>query len=220
MASRRLALSAALRGQRACAAPAARMPRAATFGIASAGAGALRTATRTKLAARPARGAGAVGVGVRWESNETPDDRKTWSFEEIQALTRTPNPAPSPHDKLAEQRQQQSQPQPPSRPPRKHPLLIDVREPSELAETGRIPSSINVPVASAPDAFHVAADEFEARYGVPRPDPAADELVFYCKAGVRSRAAATLARQAGFRRVGEYPGSWLDWVRRGGEVKR
>lgn len=44
------------------------------------------------------------------------------------------------------------------------------------------------------------------------------EVVFYCKSGVRSRAAAELARQAGYECVGEYPGSWLDWVKKGGEV--
>ncbi len=43
------------------------------------------------------------------------------------------------------------------------------------------------------------------------------EVVFYCRAGVRSRAAAELARQAGWEKVGEYSGSWLDWEKRGGE---
>jgi rhodanese-related sulfurtransferase len=44
--------------------------------------------------------------------------------------------------------------------------------------------------------------------------------VFYCKAGVRSRAEAQLARQAGWVRTGEYAGSWLDWEKRGGEVEK
>lgn len=47
--------------------------------------------------------------------------------------------------------------------------------------------------------------------------------MFYCKAGVRSRAAAKLALQAagGFGgRVGEFPGSWGEWSGRGGEVER
>ncbi len=51
-----------------------------------------------------------------------------------------------------------------------------------------------------------------------RPDKAA-EVVFYCKAGVRSRAAAGLAREAGWTSVGEYPGSWMDWSERGGKVQ-
>jgi len=40
--------------------------------------------------------------------------------------------------------------------------------------------------------------------------------VFYCKAGVRSRFAAELAKRAGYTVVGEYRGSWSDWVKRGG----
>lgn len=42
------------------------------------------------------------------------------------------------------------------------------------------------------------------------------EVVFYCKAGVRSRFAAETARRAGFAAVGEYRGSWIDWVGKGG----
>jgi len=37
---------------------------------------------------------------------------------------------------------------------------------------------------------------------------------------VRSRAAAQLARQAGWEKTGEYPGSWLDWAGKGGAVER
>lgn len=76
-----------------------------------------------------------------------------------------------------------------------------------------------MPITSAPDSFHITADEFEDRFGFPRP-PKDSEVVFYCKAGVRSRAAAGLARDAGWTRVGEYPGSWLDWAGKGGDVQR
>lgn len=41
--------------------------------------------------------------------------------------------------------------------------------------------------------------------------------MFFCRAGVRSRAAAELAKTAGWEKVGEYPGSWLDWEKMGGE---
>ena len=99
-------------------------------------------------------------------------------------------------------------------------LIIDVREPAELEASGRIPGAVNIPIKSSPDAFFLAEGEFEDRFGFER--PARDrELVFYCKAGVRSRAAAALARDAGWNAVvGEYPGSWVDWVARGGKVER
>ncbi|KAH9908599.1 Rhodanese-like domain-containing protein [Xylariomycetidae sp. FL2044] len=132
--------------------------------------------------------------GVRWKSEDSDAGSKIWSFDEIQHLTSNPTA-------------------------RAEITLIDTREPSELASEGRIPGALNVPVASQPDSFVVPADEFEDRYGFERPPPDR-ELVFYCKAGVRSRAAAGIAREAGWKRVGEYPGSWVDWVGKGGAVER
>jgi len=98
-------------------------------------------------------------------------------------------------------------------------IIVDVREPAELAETGRIPGAVNIPIKTAPDSFHIAADEFEDRFGYPRPPKDAD-VIFYCRSGVRSRAAAGLAKEAGWSRVAEYPGSWLDWSAKGGKVER
>ena len=99
------------------------------------------------------------------------------------------------------------------------PIRTDAREPGELEQTGRIPGSINVPITSSPDSFHIKDEDFEDRFGFPRPDKDA-EVVFYCKAGVRSRAAAGLARDAGWTNVAEYPGSWVDWVGKGGKIQR
>ncbi|KEF57819.1 uncharacterized protein A1O9_05739 [Exophiala aquamarina CBS 119918] len=105
--------------------------------------------------------------------------------------------------------------------PETHRILIDVREPGELQSTGRIPGAQNLPISSAADGFFLPADEFEERFGFPKPNAAADEVIFYCKAGVRSRAAVALAQQAGFAKsVGEFPGSWLEWAQRGGHVQR
>ncbi|KAK7957129.1 thiosulfate sulfurtransferase-like protein [Apiospora aurea] len=98
--------------------------------------------------------------------------------------------------------------------------LIDVREPSELASTGRIPGALNIPITTSPDSFHISAEEFEDRFGFARPQPQEDEVVFYCKAGVRSRAAAGIAREAGWKKVGEYPGSWVEWSGKGGKIER
>jgi len=94
-------------------------------------------------------------------------------------------------------------------------ILIDTREPSELQATGTIPGSLNIPITSKPDSWFISAEEFEDRFGFERPGKE-QEVVFYCRSGVRSRAAAELARQAGWEKVVEYPGSWLDWEKRGG----
>lgn len=65
-------------------------------------------------------------------------------------------------------------------------------------------------------------EDFETKFGFPRPSEK-DEVIFYCKAGVRSRQAALLAGQArpAFGgKVGNYNGSWLDWEKNGGKAER
>ncbi|KAI1265773.1 Rhodanese-like domain-containing protein [Xylariaceae sp. FL1019] len=96
--------------------------------------------------------------------------------------------------------------------------IIDVREPGELKQTGHIPKAVNIPITTYPDSFHITPEDFEDRFGFTRPGPE-DEVVFYCKAGVRSRAAAGIAREAGWKNVGEYPGSWVEWAGKGGDIE-
>ncbi|KHN97883.1 Rhodanese domain protein [Metarhizium album ARSEF 1941] len=98
-------------------------------------------------------------------------------------------------------------------------VIVDVREPLELQTTGKIPGAINIPVTSALQSFHVSDADFEDMHGFERPSRDAT-LLFYCKAGVRAKSAAGLAKLAGWENVGEYPGSWLDWEARKGPVER
>jgi rhodanese-related sulfurtransferase len=75
-------------------------------------------------------------------------------------------------------------------------LLIDVREPHEF-EKNTIPTAMNIPVTSHPDALLLSEEEFMDEFGFAKP-PLNKEMVFFCKAGVRSSAAAGIARQAGY----------------------
>ncbi|KAL2871077.1 rhodanese-like domain-containing protein [Aspergillus lucknowensis] len=151
-------------------------------------------------------------VSFRWnsEKSDTPTFRQ-WVFEDINALLPSANPSTPPST------------------PQKNLILVDVREPAELSSTGVIPSAVAVPLASQPDALFLTPDEFETRFGYPKPGVEADgatkdgtDIVFYCKAGVRARAAAQLAVQAGYDadRIGVYDGSWLDWAQNGGRVEK
>ncbi|SMR62724.1 unnamed protein product [Zymoseptoria tritici ST99CH_3D1] len=81
---------------------------------------------------------------------------------------------------------------------------------------GYIPTAINLPIKSQPDALFLPAEEFLDRFGFEKPQ-AEQEVVFYCKSGVRSQAAASLARQVGYKQVSEYRGSWMDWEKNGGQ---
>ncbi|KAF5582118.1 heat shock 67B2 [Fusarium pseudoanthophilum] len=92
-------------------------------------------------------------------------------------------------------------------------------EPVELFETGKIPGAINIPITSAAQSFHISDEDFEDMYGFQRPAKN-KELVFYCKAGVRARAAAQLAHHAGWDKIGDYAGSWLDWEAQKGPVEK
>ncbi|PHH52645.1 Thiosulfate sulfurtransferase RDL1, mitochondrial [Ceratocystis fimbriata CBS 114723] len=95
-------------------------------------------------------------------------------------------------------------------------IIVDARERGELVQTGTIPSAVNIPIASSPDSFQIHNEDFEDRFGFERPEK--DKiLLFFCKAGVRSHAAAKLARDAGWK-TAEYPGSWVDWVAKGGDI--
>lgn len=94
----------------------------------------------------------------------------------------------------------------------------DVREPSEYS-AGYIPTALNIPVKSSPDALFLPDEEFEDRFGFEKPGTD-KEVVFYCRSGVRSSAAAQLAQQQGYTNVSEYRGSWLDWEKQGGEAMK
>ncbi|KAL4950473.1 Rhodanese-like protein [Aspergillus filifer] len=133
---------------------------------------------------------------------------KQWVFNDINALLPTSEGASPPSS------------------PQKSLILVDVREPAEMKVTGVIPSAVAVPLASQGDALFLTPEEFETRFGYPKPGAGADDkgrdIVFYCKAGVRARAAAQMAVQAGYdaERIGVYEGSWLDWAGNGGRVEK
>ncbi|WFD26889.1 hypothetical protein MNAN1_001878 [Malassezia nana] len=79
--------------------------------------------------------------------------------------------------------------------------LIDVREPSEVAQ-GMIPAAVNVPLSEFAGAFHPNsyaenATDFERKFSFPRPS-FDDPVVFYCRSGRRSQQALETARERGW----------------------
>lgn len=90
-------------------------------------------------------------------------------------------------------------------------ILVDVREPIELQQEGQIPTAINIPYKSSPEALSLSEAEFEDRFGFEKPSKD-KELVFYCLGGVRSDYAQQLAGEFGYDKRGNYAGSWEDWV--------
>jgi rhodanese-related sulfurtransferase len=155
-------------------------------------------------------------VPVRWHSIPPSARVKDYDFSQIKQFASSPSPERLIIGKSV-------QPTLTSIPQHNHAIAkltrsSDVREPSEY-EAGFIPGAINIPVKSQPDAMFLDEAEFEDRFGFSKPSMD-KELVFYCKAGVRSSAAANLARQNGYENIAEYKGSWMDWERKGGESSK
>ncbi|OQO02160.1 hypothetical protein B0A48_11712 [Cryoendolithus antarcticus] len=142
---------------------------------------------------RPRVAPQAIGqvAAIRWHSVPSDAVTKVYDFSEIKSFADAPS---------------------------KDRVLIDVREPSEFA-AGYIPNAINIPLKTQADALFLPADEFEDKFGFSKPS-ADQEVVFYCKSGVRSSAAAQLARTVGYKNVSEYRGSWLDWEKNGGKASK
>lgn len=90
-------------------------------------------------------------------------------------------------------------------------ILIDVRNPNELEETGKIGDAINVPLGEISEAFNLPDDEFEKKYGAPKPPKDADNLVVYCRSGVRAMSGCEELSKLGFDKVKRYPGSMMEW---------
>ncbi|CEM08071.1 unnamed protein product [Vitrella brassicaformis CCMP3155] len=88
-------------------------------------------------------------------------------------------------------------------------VIVDVRDPWEIRDHGKIDNAVNIPLADIPTAFHFDDEAWEDRFDFPKPK-SSDTLVFYCRAGIRAESAAKLAQREGFK-VRHYKGSYIDW---------
>nr|CAI5851032.1 unnamed protein product [Callosobruchus analis] len=96
--------------------------------------------------------------------------------------------------------------------PSKDVYIIDVREPSELQETGVIPSSINIPLGELETALKDLTDnQFRDKFGREKPDK--QSLIIYsCLKGGRSAKAQELSQQLGYENVSSFAGGWTEWA--------
>ncbi|KAK5649607.1 hypothetical protein RI129_000636 [Pyrocoelia pectoralis] len=92
-------------------------------------------------------------------------------------------------------------------------LLIDVRAPAELNESGKLPESINIPLDELEAALNKMDNkDFCLNYGCEKPNFDVP-LIFSCRSGNRSTHAANIAVNLGYKNVHNYVGGWLDWQR-------
>ncbi|XP_052894554.1 rhodanese domain-containing protein CG4456 isoform X2 [Anopheles moucheti] len=95
-------------------------------------------------------------------------------------------------------------------------LLIDVRNPDELAETGKIPTSINIPLSQLEEGLNLADEAFKTKFGRDKPS-SSTEVIFHCKMGGRAQKATDLASSLGFTNARNYKGSWTEWAAKQGK---
>ncbi|CAF4814069.1 unnamed protein product [Pieris macdunnoughi] len=86
-------------------------------------------------------------------------------------------------------------------------LIIDVREPNEVTEHGKIPNMGNVTsvLSTMPE------NEFAKQYNKPKPSDDS-EIIFYCMIGKRSGMAQQNALNLGYKNAKNYLGSYTDWA--------
>ncbi|XP_055628377.1 rhodanese domain-containing protein CG4456-like isoform X2 [Toxorhynchites rutilus septentrionalis] len=94
-------------------------------------------------------------------------------------------------------------------------LLIDVREPEEIASTGEIPTAINIPLNTVSDELKLSPEAFQEKYGRKKPGND-DPVIFSCRSGVRAGLAANEADKLGFKNVKNYVGSWTEYAEKNG----
>ena len=76
--------------------------------------------------------------------------------------------------------------------------MIDVREPDEVVQ-GSIPSSVNIPLSVLSPSLNMNAEDFEKKFGFKKPEKA-QEVIFYCRSGMRAGTAGDIAKRIRYER--------------------
>jgi rhodanese-related sulfurtransferase len=66
-----------------------------------------------------------------------------------------------------------------------------------------IPSAVNLPLSNLAGALHMDGAKFKEKYGFQKPE-FDQEVVFYCRSGMRSATASDVARRNGYKKYA-YP---------------
>lgn len=93
-------------------------------------------------------------------------------------------------------------------------IFLDVREPPELGQTGRIPGALHIPRGLL---------EFQADPGSPAFNQQLDQskkIVINCASGGRSALAGKTLREMGYTNVHNLTGGMTAWLQGGGPVEK
>ncbi|KAN0121575.1 Rhodanese-like protein [Russula decolorans] len=145
-----------------------------------------------------------VILGTRLNSSQTPEQKRALNKEKKELQKDWIAPIIT-YEEVKHKSQQ----------PSENAYLIDVREPDEVLQ-GMIPSAVNLPLSDLSGALRMDGAKFKEKYGFQKPE-VGQEVVFYCRSGMRSATASDVARRNGYKNILSYKGSWLDWTAREGK---
>lgn len=90
-------------------------------------------------------------------------------------------------------------------------LIIDVREQSEIDETGKLPGSIHIPMGDVTNTLTSLSDK-DFRDKFTRDKPSKDtKIILSCRSGKRSGIVQEEMQKLGYENTYNYVGGWLDW---------
>lgn len=93
-------------------------------------------------------------------------------------------------------------------------LLVDIRDPRELAREGRIPGALHCPRGMVEFWIDPESPYFKPVFGEDR------TFVFFCAGGMRSALATKVAQDMGLKPVAHVIGGFSAWRAAGGPVER
>ncbi|XP_065575399.1 rhodanese domain-containing protein CG4456-like isoform X2 [Artemia franciscana] len=110
----------------------------------------------------------------------------------------------------------------------KNVTVIDVRNPEELTNTGKIPGAINVPLPSIKSAFELSDSEFKERFGINKPTTEDNSVIVHCDnsvivhclTGKRAASAIEILKGLGYLNLKLYSGSFSDWQKNNGPIEK
>ncbi|KAM4690245.1 thiosulfate:glutathione sulfurtransferase [Rhinophrynus dorsalis] len=94
--------------------------------------------------------------------------------------------------------------------------IIDVRNPEEV-RGGKIPNSVNIPVAEFEKALKMDPETFRRTYNMDKPQLSDKNIVVHCQMGRRGASAAEIAAALGYIHVRNYAGAYQEWSMKEGK---
>ncbi|XP_043265024.1 rhodanese domain-containing protein CG4456-like [Colletes gigas] len=89
-------------------------------------------------------------------------------------------------------------------------LIIDVREQSEVDQTGKLPGSIHIPMGDVTRVLNLSGKDFKDKFDKEKPSKDT-RIILSCYSGKRSEMVQKELLMHEYQNVQNYVGGWSDW---------